>query len=79
MSTELRDGVLHVEGKIPVDQVEGLLETLEGCEPGLRVDLSKCLHLHTAGVQALRSCGAKVIAWPEPSDWSQWLEAALEP
>lgn len=79
MLFEVRDEVLHIEGKIPVDQVEGLLTVLEEGGEGQRVDLSKCIHLHTAGVQALKYCAAQVIAWPPSSEWRLWLETALEP
>lgn len=80
MAVEVQDGQLIIEGMVPVEEVEDLVEALESLDPNepASVDLSKCLHLHTAGVQALRIRRCKVIAWPEASEWTEWLKAGLE-
>lgn len=79
MSVEIREGQVVIEGTMSVEEVEGLVAVLDelGSAERARVDMSNCLHMHTAGVQVLRNRHCEVIAWPKVSEWTEWLRAGL--
>jgi hypothetical protein len=70
MSINVRDGVIHLEGRCGVEEAETLLGHLS--VPGVRIDLGGCEHLHAALFQLLMA--ARVPIAGEPAGFvAEWL------
>lgn len=83
MAFEVKEEGLAVRGEVAIEEIEDLVGALEGLREQLgdkpiRLELADCLHMHTAGVQALLEMNCEVMSWPVESDWSQWLRAGFE-
>ena len=61
---------------VGVEEAEELLGLLQN-HPNAKLDLSACLHLHTANLQVLMATRAKIKAWPADARLAQWLHVAL--
>lgn len=80
MAVEITEDRLKIEGYLQAEDLEALDEALRGLEEGEKkpsVDLSECIHMHTGGVQMLMKQGLTIVAWPEASDWTDWIRSAL--
>jgi hypothetical protein len=60
---ELRDRVAMISGVLTVEEVEPLVDWLRST-PRPQVNLRRCTHLHTGGLQALLHFRAKITAGP---------------
>jgi alpha-D-ribose 1-methylphosphonate 5-triphosphate diphosphatase PhnM len=61
---------------VSVEETEGLLEWLQAHPKG-KLDLSGCVHLHTANLQVLMAARPSIAAWPQDAGLAAWLRAAL--
>lgn len=83
MAFEISNEEMKVSGEVSVEEVEALIEQLNqlqeeiGTRP-VKVDLSECVHMHTAAVQVLMHRGCEVSKWPAPTEWVSWMQAGLE-
>ena len=62
---------------VTVHEAEGLLEWLQS-NPGARIDLRQCSHLHPANLQVLMAAHCHITAWPKDTGLRNWLETALQ-
>lgn len=81
MSVEVLESAVRITDKVQIEALDELVQAvdtyLDQGHKEVRVDLSECLHLHTGAVQLLMKRRARVIAWPPPSEWTEWLRAGL--
>lgn len=84
MACEEREGRLVVRGEVPIEEVEALVSALDALRARqdesrpIPVDLGECIHMHTAGIQAMLERNVEVMSWPPESDWTHWLRAGFE-
>lgn len=64
--------VLILEGIISIEETDQLIEVLKEY-PGIRVDLSRCEHLHTAPLQTLKILKPSIISMPTDPFWEMCL------
>jgi len=76
MPVRFEQGRVVLDGVVGVEDAELLLEGLQGC-PTCPIDLSACVHLHTADLQVLMVAQSTVERWPEDPALRIWIEAAL--
>ena len=76
MAVEFQNNRVMFTEFVGVEEAEGLLNWLQK-NPGARVDLSLCLHLHPANVQVLMAAKTPVATWPHDSELRFWLESVL--
>ncbi len=58
---------------VGVEEAEGLLQWISD-NPGAKVDLKACSHLHSANLQVLMACKPSISAWPQDEGLRVWLE-----
>jgi hypothetical protein len=78
MPIEFKKNRAVFQDDVSVEEAEGLLEWLQK-KPTGKVDLSACLHLHTANLQVLMVAKAGITSWPQNAELRAWLEPALKP
>ena len=76
MAIEYSEDQVVLSDVVSVDDAEGLLEWLQK-QPGARVDLSGCTHLHPANLQVLMAANSPITAWPNDTGLAGWLASAL--
>jgi len=62
---------------ITVEEAEGLLEWLQTRRSVAKLDLSACVHMHTANVQVLMAAEANIVNWPTDASLAEWLKTSL--
>ena len=73
-----RDGdIIRLEGECHVNDAEALTALLDGDLAAATVDLSQCLRLHGAVLQALLVFGPPVTGQPAYAFLAQWIHPAL--
>lgn len=80
MAYEFGSTTVVLEGNLSVEDIEGFKEAFEAwCDKAKtpKVDLQKCLHIHSAGVQFLMKTKCEIVEWPPSSEWTMWLKAGL--
>jgi hypothetical protein len=63
--------------EVTVEEAEALLEWLQ-TRPSAKVDLSACVHLHTASLQVMMAAKINVSSWPKNIELRAWVEPALK-
>ena len=76
MAIEFKRNLAVLSDVVTVEEAEGLLEWLQK-KPAVKVDLSACVHLHSANLQVLMAAKPAVQAWPTDPALRLWLEFAL--
>jgi hypothetical protein len=77
MPIEFKRNRAILRDMVRVEDAEGLLEWLQG-KPAAKVDLSACIHLHTANLQVLMAARPVISGWPENPELRAWLETTLK-
>ena len=62
---------------VTIQEVDGLLEWLIA-NPQATIDLSECVHLHTAALQTLISAGRSIDSWPVNPQLTLWIKPLLK-
>ena len=77
MSIEFTKTCVFFKDVAGVEDAESLLEWLQK-KSASKVDFSACTHLHPANLQVLMAAKPKVSAWPEDTEFTAWLQSALD-
>jgi hypothetical protein len=77
MPIEFKKNRAVFRDEVSIEEAEGLLEWLQ-TRPAASVDLSACIHLHTANLQVLMTAKAGISSWPRNAELRGWLEPALK-
>lgn len=76
MTIELRKTVARLEGSCGVEEADELLQWLQA-NPGGKVNLKSCEHLHAAVLQVLMALQPPLSAEPEDTFLARWVVPAI--
>ena len=76
MAIEFKRNLAVLSEVVTVEEAETLLEWLQK-KPAAKLDLSACVHLHSANLQVLMAAKPAIQSWPEDAGLRAWLESAL--
>jgi hypothetical protein len=62
---------------VSVEEAETLLVWLQK-KSSARVDFAGCTHMHPANLQVLMVAKPVVAAWPQDTNFRNWLKSALD-
>jgi hypothetical protein len=77
MPIEYKKNRVVFRDEVTVEEAEALLEWLQ-TRPSAKVDLSACVHLHTASLQVMMAAKINVSSWPKNIELRAWVEPALK-
>ncbi len=76
MPMTFNDDQVVIDDVAGIDDAEALFDWLQR-HPQAAVDLSSCVHLHAACLQALMAARARIRTFPADSPFAAWLRTAL--